>query len=88
MNPHPSRDSAPPTGQGDGVVEAKVCLNLTGSRPVVSVDDNIEALLGFTANDYLSGQVSLTQQIHQNPETDDVRCRQDGRLRGHDGQHR
>ena len=64
MNMHSSHDSAPPTGQGDGVVEARVCLGLTGSRPMVSVDDSIEALLGFTADDYLSARVSLTQQIH------------------------
>jgi PAS domain S-box-containing protein len=64
MNPTDSRDGAPPTCQGDGMLEARVCLGLTGSQSVVSVDDSIEALLGFAANDYLSARVSLAQQIH------------------------
>ncbi|QFY90409.1 PAS domain S-box protein [Magnetovirga frankeli] len=49
---------------GDGVLEASVCLALTELLPVVAVADSIEALLGFTADDYLSGRVSLRQQIH------------------------
>ena len=48
----------------DGVLEASVCLALNGQLPIVSVSDSIEALLGFTADDYLSGRVSLKQQIH------------------------
>ncbi len=55
MNPRQSRD---------GVLEASVCLALTGLQPMLSVDASIEALLGFTADDYLSGRVSLRQQIH------------------------
>jgi len=55
MNPRQSRD---------GVLEARVCLALNGQLPVLSVADSIEALLGFTADDYLSARVSLKQQIH------------------------
>lgn len=55
MNPLQSRD---------GVLEASVCLALKGLLPILSVTDSIEALLGFTADDYLSGRVSLRQQIH------------------------
>jgi hypothetical protein len=55
MNPLQSRD---------GVLEARVCLALTGQLPILSVDDSIEALLGFTADDYLSARISLKQQIH------------------------
>ena len=55
MNPLQSRD---------GVIEARVSLALKGQLPMVSVSDSIEALLGFTADDYLSARVSLKQQIH------------------------
>ena len=48
----------------DVVLEARVCLGLKGLMPILSVTDSIEALLGFTADDYLSGRVSLNQQIH------------------------
>jgi|JI10StandDraft_1071094.scaffolds.fasta_scaffold08666_8 two-component system sensor histidine kinase/response regulator len=48
----------------DGVLEANVCLALTELLPVVSVSDSMEALLGFTADDFLSARVSLQQQIH------------------------
>jgi PAS domain S-box-containing protein len=48
----------------DGMLEANVCLALTELLPVVSVSDSIEALLGFTADDFLSARVSLQQQIH------------------------
>ena len=48
----------------NGVLEARACLALDGQLPMVSVDDSIEALLGFIADDYLSGRVSLKQQIH------------------------
>jgi two-component system sensor histidine kinase/response regulator len=46
------------------VLEANVCLALTELLPVVSVSDSMEALLGFTADDFLSARVSLQQQIH------------------------
>jgi PAS domain S-box-containing protein len=55
MNPLQSRD---------GVLEAKVSLALKEGLPILSVTDSIEALLGYTADDYLSGRVSLKQQIH------------------------
>jgi len=55
MNPLQSRD---------GVLEASVSLALKELLPIVSVADSIEALLGFTADDYLSGRVSLKQHIH------------------------
>ena len=55
MNPHES---------GDSVLEARVCQALTERMPILSVTDSIEALLGFTADDYLSARVSLKQQIH------------------------
>jgi len=61
MNPLQSRD---------GVLEARVSLALKGQLPIVSVSDSIEALLGFTADDYLSGRVSLKQQIH--PQDSDI----------------
>jgi len=48
----------------DGVLEARLCLALKGMLPILSVSDSIEALLGFTADDYLSARVSLKQQIH------------------------
>jgi len=49
----------------DAVLEARICLALTGPLPILSVSDSIEALLGFTADDYLSARVSLPQQIHK-----------------------
>jgi len=48
----------------NGVLEARVCLALQGRLPVLSVTDSIAALLGFTADDFLSARVSLQQQIH------------------------
>jgi len=39
-------------------------MALKGLLPILSVADSIESLLGFTADDYLSGRVSLLQQIH------------------------
>ncbi len=64
MNPPRSRDGALPAGRDDGVLEASVRLALTESLPVLSVGDSIEALLGFSADDYRSARVSLQQQIH------------------------
>jgi PAS domain S-box-containing protein len=67
MNLLRNRDAAPHADRDDGVLEASVCLALTGELPtgsVVSIGDSIEALLGFTADDYLSARVSLKQQIH------------------------
>jgi len=48
----------------DGVPETRICLALAGRLPILSVSDSIEALLGFTPDDYLSARVSLKQQIH------------------------
>ena len=59
-----------PPKSGDGVLEASIRLALTGLLPIVSVSDSIEALLGFSADDYLSGRVSLKQQIH--PQDSDI----------------
>ncbi len=64
MKPRQSCDGALASGRDDGVLEARVCLALKGSLPILSVADSIESLLGFTADDYLSGRVSLLQQIH------------------------
>lgn len=54
----------------DDVVEARVCVALDRQLAMVSVEDSIEALLGFTADDYRSGHVSLKQQIH--PHDNDI----------------
>jgi PAS domain S-box-containing protein len=55
MNPPPS-----PVG----VLEASLSLALTELLPVVTVSNGMEALLGFTADDFRSGRVSLKQQMH------------------------
>jgi PAS domain S-box-containing protein len=44
--------------------DAKICLSLTDHLPVVSVSESIEALLGFTAEDFISLKVSLKELIH------------------------
>jgi len=59
-----------PRQSHDGVLEARLCLSLKGMLPVLSVSDSIEALLGFTAEDYLSARVSLKLQIH--PDDSDI----------------
>ena len=64
MSPPGSGDGAPPVGPDDGVRQARLSLVLTGLMPVLSVSDSIEALVGFSADDYLSARVSLKQQIH------------------------
>jgi PAS domain S-box-containing protein len=46
------------------VIEAKFRISLTDGMPVVSVTDSIEALLGFTSDDYLAARVCLKSQIH------------------------
>ena len=46
------------------LLEASLQLTLTGTISVLSVSDGIEALLGFTATDYLSSKVTLQSQIH------------------------
>jgi len=46
------------------LLEASLQLTLTGTISLLSVSDGIEALLGFTATDYLSSKVTLQSQIH------------------------
>ncbi len=50
--------------KSDRELETRLCLALEGRLSVLSVADSIEALLGFTPDDYLSARVSLKQQIH------------------------
>jgi PAS domain S-box-containing protein len=50
--------------QVDGLLEARVCMALAGRFAVLSATDSIDALLGFTADDYLAARVSLKQQVH------------------------
>jgi PAS domain S-box-containing protein len=50
--------------KSDEMFEANICLALEGQLLVLSVADTIEAVLGFTADDFLSARVSLKQQIH------------------------
>jgi diguanylate cyclase (GGDEF)-like protein/PAS domain S-box-containing protein len=47
------------------VLEAKFRLELTDRLPVLSVSDGIMALLGFTAEAFLSSRVSLRERIHK-----------------------
>jgi PAS domain S-box-containing protein len=50
--------------KADGQRQASVRVALREPLPVLSISQGIEALLGFAAEDYLSGRVSLLQQIH------------------------
>lgn len=70
MNPLQSHNDALPASRDDFMLEARVCLALDGQLPILSVDNAIEALLGFTADDYLSARISLKQQIH--PDDTDI----------------
>jgi PAS domain S-box-containing protein len=58
-----SRVSAP-------VLEATICLALTGQLAVLSVSDSIKALLGYSPQDFLTGRVSLKELIH--PDDGDI----------------
>jgi PAS domain S-box-containing protein len=49
---------------GDTMLESKICLALTDSLRVLSASENISALLGYQANDFLIGNVSLKELIH------------------------
>lgn len=51
-------------------IHTKICIALKDPFPIVSVTEGIEALLGFTADDYLTGRVCLKQQIH--PDDTDI----------------
>ncbi len=55
---------APVHKQMNCLPDVKICLALTGHLPVLSVSDTTEALLGFTAEDFLSLKVSLKELIH------------------------
>ncbi len=46
------------------VLEAHILISLTAPITVLSVTDDIEDLLGFKAGDFLTGKVSLKNQIH------------------------
>lgn len=45
------------------MLEAKICILLNQAR-VASVSGNIEGLLGFKVDDFLSGKLSLQEHIH------------------------
>jgi hypothetical protein len=47
-----------------GIVQAKFRIALTGKSGILSIGDDIEALLGFKADDFLTANVSLQGQIH------------------------
>lgn len=46
------------------VLEAHILISLTAPIAALSVTDGIEDLLGFKAGDFLTGKVSLKNQIH------------------------
>ncbi len=46
------------------VLEATMSLALTAPFPVLSISDSIEALLGFTPQDFLTARISLKNLIH------------------------
>ncbi len=46
------------------VLEANILISLNTPITVLSVTDSIEALLGFKADDFLTGKASLKNQIH------------------------
>jgi len=52
------------TTDSNAVIEARVRLAMAGCRPVLSITDSIETLLGFSPDDFLSGRVSLKNRIH------------------------
>ncbi|MFP5205908.1 MAG: PAS domain S-box protein [Acidobacteriota bacterium] len=46
-------------------IQARFLLPLTGPSPPRSVSGTVEALLGFTADDFLSGRVRLRDRFHR-----------------------
>ena len=52
------------------MLEARISLALNDAERVLSVSDEIEALLGFTRDDFLSGGVALRKRIH--PDDSDI----------------
>ena len=44
--------------------DVKICLALTDQLAVLSVSDSVEALLGFSPEDFISLRVSLTELMH------------------------
>ena len=47
-----------------GILECRISLALTAQLKILSVDAGVEALLGYSAEAYLTERVSLRQQIH------------------------
>ncbi len=45
-------------------IDVNICISITNPPTVLSVDDNIDTLLGFTVADFLNGNVSLQNRIH------------------------
>ncbi len=45
-------------------IDVNIRISITNPPTVVSVDDNIDALLGFSADDFRNGKVSLQSRIH------------------------
>lgn len=43
---------------------AEFCIRALGRQQVISVDGDVEALLGFAASRFLAGDVTLNEQIH------------------------
>ncbi|MFM8332266.1 MAG: PAS domain-containing protein, partial [Candidatus Methylumidiphilus sp.] len=46
------------------MIEATLCLALDAGLTPLLVDDGIEALLGFSAAEFLAGRVKLAERIH------------------------
>ena len=46
------------------ILEAEICLSLAGQTSVLSVNDEIETLLGYSATDFLNGNLTLQSRIH------------------------
>ena len=44
--------------------DVRICLALTDQLPVLSVSDSIEALLGFTTEDFTSLRITLNELMH------------------------
>ena len=45
-------------------IEVKIRIAMTNPTTALSVGDGIDALLGFTVDDFLTGRVSLHSRIH------------------------
>ncbi len=58
------------TDSASTALAAEIRVALTATRPVLSVTGNMEALLGYTAEDFLSRGISLISLIH--PDDQDI----------------